>query len=81
MVASGSTGSDVTAENERSGEIWSTRIQQELLSLTTDNSGTDARSLLPPFTTVKEHFLELATGTCTVIVQIDVESFKDAIQS
>lgn len=82
MTSSGPSGGDVsTGENERSGEIWSTRIQQELLSLTTDNSDTDARSLLPPFTTVKEHFLDLATGTCTVTVQIDILSTKDSSQS
>ena len=81
MASSGTTGSEVAAENERSGEIWSTRIQQELLSLTTDNSDTDAKSLLPPFTTVKDHFLDITTGTCTVTVQIDVLSSKEAVQS
>jgi hypothetical protein len=79
MESSGPTsGEGTTSENERSGEIWSTRIQQELLSLTTDNSDADTRSLLPPFTTVKEHSLDLTTGTCTVTVQIDIVSSKDA---
>ena len=75
------TSGEASSDNERSGEIWSTRIQQELLSLTTDNSDTDVRSLLPPFITVKDHCLDLSTGTCTVAVQVDIISSKSAIQS
>lgn len=80
MASPGNTVDDVNNENERSGEIWSTRIQQELLSLTTDNSDTDARSLLPSFTTVKEHCLDLTTGTCIVTVQIEIVTSTDARQ-
>jgi hypothetical protein len=60
---------------DRAGEIWSTRIQQELLALTTDNAdmeATESRSMLPPFTTVKDHALDIAAGTCVVSVQVDV---------
>jgi hypothetical protein len=64
----------------RNGEIWSTRIQQELLSLTTDNadleSTSETRSMLPPFTTVKEHMLDIAAGKCLVTVHIDVVTKK-----
>lgn len=64
----------------RNGEIWSTRIQQELLSLTTDNADLEStsvsRSILPPFTTVKEHMLDIAAGNCLVTVQIDVAKKK-----
>jgi hypothetical protein len=64
------------AAEDHIGDIWSTRIQQELLSLTTDNgdseSTSETRSILPPFTTVKEHTLDLTAGTCTVTVHIDV---------
>jgi hypothetical protein len=58
--------------DDRNIEIWVTRIQQELLSLTTDNSDAESRSLLPPFTTIIEHSLELTAGTCTVLVNIDI---------
>lgn len=37
---------------------------------------TEARSMLPPFTTVKEHVLDFAAGTCVVTVQVDVVSGK-----
>jgi hypothetical protein len=66
--------STMTSDNERSGEIWATRVQQELLSLTTDDSDDGTQSLLPSFTTVKQHTLDLTSGMCTVTVQIDVVS-------
>jgi hypothetical protein len=64
----------------RNGEIWSTRIQQELLSLTTDNADLDSTSetrlILPPFTNVKEHMLDITAGKCLVTVIIDVVKKK-----
>jgi hypothetical protein len=66
------TTSTSESSEERNVDIWATRIQQELLSLTTDNSDAESRSLLPPFTTVKEHVLDLTAGSCTVIVHIDI---------
>lgn len=66
---------------EHFGEIWSTRIQQELLALTTVNAdmeSTESRSMLPPFTTVTEHSLDIADGTCVVLVQVDVPLKDDA---
>jgi hypothetical protein len=80
MASASPSGGDAASENERRGEIWSTRIQQELLSLTTDNADADTRSLLPPFTTVKDHYLDLTAGTCTVTVQIDIVSSKEVAQ-
>jgi hypothetical protein len=65
---------------DRIGEIWSTRVQQELLALTTDNAdmeATEARSMLPPFTTVKEHTLDIAAGTCVVSFEVDVTGKED----
>jgi hypothetical protein len=64
------------SKNEHRGEIWSTRVQQELLALTTDNGDmeatTEARSILPPFASVTAHRLDIADGTCTLTVQVDI---------
>ena len=69
-------------EQHRNGEIWSTRIQQELLVLTTDNadleSTSEARSILPPFVTIQEHQLDLAAGTCEVLVKVDIPPTEKA---
>lgn len=68
------------ADDERNGEIWSTRVQQELLALTTDNadleSTSEARSMLPPFVTIQDHSLDIAEGTCVVLVKVDVPPAK-----
>ena len=68
-------------DDQRNGEIWSTRIQQELLALTTDDgadleSTSEARSILPPFVAIREHALDLAAGTCLVAVRVDVPAPK-----
>jgi hypothetical protein len=63
------------------GEIWSTRVQQELLVLTTDNAdlhSTENRSILPPFTNIVQHHLDITAGECTVLVQIDVSQNPNA---
>lgn len=61
---------------ERNTEIWSTRIQRELLALTTENApeGTkdEIKLVLPPFVTVKEHKLDIEHGTCAVMFQIEL---------
>ena len=63
--------------SERQGEIWSTRIQQELLALTTDDaeaSHEQTRAMLPPFVTLQQHHLDITNANCTVdfIVQVTV---------
>jgi hypothetical protein len=61
---------------ERNSEIWSTRLQRELLALTTDNApeGTkdDVRLVLPPFVSVKEHELNIEKGDCVVSFLVDL---------
>jgi hypothetical protein len=65
---------------ERNTEIWSTRLQRELLVLTTDNASDDAKEevagVLPPFVTVKSHDLDIAKGTCTVYFLLDLPEAK-----
>jgi len=55
---------------ERNTEIWSTRLQRELLALTTDNASAEAQeeimSVLPNFVSVKDHELSIERGTCVI---------------
>jgi len=61
---------------QKNAEIWSTRLQRELLALTTDNAPEDAKeevtAVLPPFCKVKEHALDIERGNCTVTCLIDL---------
>ena len=63
---------------QHNAEIWSTRIQRELLALTTDNADAEStdevRSMIPPFVRVKQHSLEIETGTCVVDFEIEIKS-------
>ena len=69
--------------SERTAEIWSTRLQRELVALTTSRDGgaeTNASpakendiGLLPPFVAMKEHTLEIEKGICTVSFLVTVE--------
>mmetsp|Transcript_64989 Transcript_64989/g.97977 ORF Transcript_64989/g.97977 Transcript_64989/m.97977 type:complete len:617 (+) Transcript_64989:200-2050(+) len=65
---------------ERNTEIWSTRLQRELLALTTDNASNDAKEevagVLPPYVTVKSHDLDIMKGTCTVSFLLDLPDAK-----
>jgi hypothetical protein len=62
--------------NQRNAEIWSTRVQRELLALTTENAPEqdkkDTQGVLPPFMTVKEHQLDIAAGTCVVSFLVEI---------
>jgi len=70
---SGATGS-MSAE-DRQGEIWSTRVQRELLALTTDDAeatSNQSKAMLPPFVSVKSHRLDIANAICVVAFDIDI---------
>jgi len=64
-------------------EIWSVRLQRELLALTkepTQETGDDDNSnknssagILPPFIQVKQHKLDIAKGLCQVYFNVLVE--------
>ena len=71
--------------SERNAEIWSTRVQRELLALTTDNAPEqdtqNEQGILPPFMKVKDHQLDIGAGTCVVsfLVEITGQIKKAAI--
>jgi hypothetical protein len=58
---------------QRNAEIWSTRVQRELLALT-EGGAEDAAHIaeLPPFITLVDHELDIAKGLCKVSFHIDV---------
>lgn len=61
--------------SERSAEIWSTRLQKELLALTTGDAldqQTQENVVLPPFISLKDHHLDIAAGICKVSFVIDI---------
>ena len=65
---------------ERNTEIWSTRLQRELLALTTDNAPEDAKEevtgILPPFVSVSDHALDIEKGDCVVSFLVDLPDKK-----
>jgi len=71
-----STTDDSTSTPRNSTEIWSTRVQRELLALTTGNeseaSKEESVGLLPPFITLKEHNLNIADGICVLSFLIEI---------
>lgn len=60
--------------SDRTAEIWSTRLQRELLALTSDDAGEekDAVGVIPPFIKVQEHELTIENGICKVTFRIEV---------
>lgn len=59
---------------ERQGEIWSSRIQRELLALTTDDAEANdqTKAMLPSFVSVKAHRLDIANAECTVSFEVEI---------
>lgn len=67
-------------KEERHGEIWSSRVQKELLALTTDGAGDgtdEVRQMLPSFVSVKEHKLDIGRGSCIVSFAVEVSRKSD----
>ncbi|GKY93306.1 hypothetical protein MPSEU_000298200 [Mayamaea pseudoterrestris] len=62
------------APQERHAEIWATRVQRELLALTTDDSGasTATKAMLPPFVSLQSHDFDLGTATCTIDFRVEI---------
>lgn len=64
-------------------EIWSTRLQRELLALTTDNAPADSKeeimSVLPNFVSLKDHELNIEKGICVVSFYVRPNSSPDPI--
>ena len=63
-------------QEQRNAEIWSTRVQKELLALTTDNADAETtdevRTTLPAFCKVTGHELSIEQGNCIVFFEIKV---------
>lgn len=63
-------------DGDRNTEIWSTRLQRELLAMTTNNATEEAHeemtATLPPFCTVQDHQLDIERGNCTVMCWVDL---------
>ena len=75
--------SSPTASSEQNKtEIWSSRIQRELLALTTDNATAkdkkEMTQVLPAFCSVKEHALDIAGGNCTITSLLDLPAKEGA---
>ena len=68
-------------QQQHNAEIWSSRVQRELLALTTDDADfettDEVRSMIPPFVRVLKHVLELETGTCVVDFEIQIATQTD----
>ena len=64
------------SDSVRNTEIWSTRLQRELLAMTTDNASEEAKEdvtgVLPPFCQVKDHHLDIEHGDCHVMCWFDL---------
>ena len=71
-----SSPSPSSSNDQRNTEIWSTRLQRELLAMTTDNAPEDAKkemtAVLPSFCTMREHSLDIERGNCTVTYLLDL---------
>jgi len=67
----------MSSDPQRDADIWSTRVQKELLALTTDNADAEStdevRSMLPRFCRVLDHQLSIEHGTCVVDFEVQVE--------
>jgi len=59
-------------------EIWSTRLQREILALTEEGEDQNHIGILPPFISLKSHHLDINEGVCTVDFVITVEGVERA---
>ena len=69
--------------NERNIEIWSTRLQREILALESSDDESKKIELLPTFITTIGHTLNIEGGIAKVEFQIDVEKGerKDSVDA
>jgi hypothetical protein len=69
--------------SDHNTEIWSTRVQRELLALTTEPSGdgggsSDVVAVLPAFITLGDRELDIAAGVCRVSFAIHIPGGNNA---
>ena len=62
------------SSDQRNAEIWSTRLQRELLALTAGGAEDPEHvaAVLPPFITLINHEIDIPNGICTVSFHIKV---------
>ena len=60
--------------NDRNIEIWSTRLQREILALESSDDESKKIELLPPFISCLGHTLNIEGGIAKVEFRIDVET-------
>lgn len=64
--------------NDRNIEIWSTRLQREILALESSDDESKKIELLPPFISTLGHTLSIEGGIAKVEFRIDVEKSEQA---
>mmetsp|Transcript_15673 Transcript_15673/g.22292 ORF Transcript_15673/g.22292 Transcript_15673/m.22292 type:complete len:697 (+) Transcript_15673:107-2197(+) len=64
--------------NDRNIEIWSTRLQREILALESSDDESKKIELLPPFISTLGHTLSIEGGIAKVEFRIDVEKSEKA---
>lgn len=61
------------AISDRNAEIWSTRLQREILALESNDDDSKKMELLPPFIKTLGHTLNIEGGIAKIEFRIDVE--------
>jgi hypothetical protein len=61
-------------QDNRQDEIWSSRVQKELLALTTDDgdNASQTKAMLPSFVTIQQHKLDIGSAICAVNFQVRI---------
>lgn len=67
------TKSAMSTSADRNAEIWSTRLQREILALESTDDDSKRLELLPPFITTLGHTLNIEGGIAKIEFRIDVE--------
>jgi hypothetical protein len=66
------------ATSDRNAEIWSTRLQREILALESSDDDSKKMELLPPFIKTLGHTLNIEGGIAKIEFRIDVELDENA---
>lgn len=70
--------------SERNTEIWSTRLQRELLALTSENAPSDTKeavqTVLPPFVKTQKHDLNIENGKCVISFLVDLPGAEEGAE-
>lgn len=60
-------------------EIWSTRLQREIVALSEQGKNDNDIGILPPFISFQNHNLDIDQGTCTANFSITVECAENSL--